>query len=296
MATYMKYLKVPTVLTQFPANYGLLRVKDFLAIASFEHTHQSSGGMFLEEHLLLFVLEGTNTLIHGQHKYVVRKNQMLLLPQGTIWEYKKEGNPATNIYDSMLFFLKDDFLKDFIKMSKVTKYAQKNISTAVKPVNEHLQAYLNSIKPYFRNVQSIESDLLRLKMMELLYDLALEDRDVLHQILQLRQPAKADITSVIEQNYTLHLSLPELACLSGRSLSSFKRDFVAIYNTSPSKWIRDRKLEKTKELLSSTLLSIADIAYMSGFENTTHFSRIFKEKFGYSPSESRKIELNRNIY
>lgn len=288
MATYMKYLKVPTTLTQFPANYGLLRVKDFLAIASFEHTHQSRGGMFLEEHLLLFVLEGTNTLTHGKQTYVVRKNQMLLLPKATTWEYKKEGNLTTTIYDSMLFFLKDDFLKEFIRRAKMIKSEQKNIATAVKPVSEHLQAYLNSIKPYFRNAQSIESDLLRLKMMELLYDLALENRDILHQILQLRHPVKTDITSVIEQNYTLHLSLPELACLSGRSLSSFKRDFMAIYNTPPSKWIRDRKLEKAKELVSSTVLSIADIAYMAGFENTSHFSRVFKEKFGYTPSESRK--------
>lgn len=292
----MKYLKVPTVLAQSPSNYGLLRVKDFLAIASFEHTHQSDGGMFLEEHLLLFVLDGTNTLTHGKHKYVVCKNQMILLPKATIWEYKKEGNLNTNLYESMLFFLKDEFLKDFLQMAKVDKSDQKDIATAVKSVNEHLLAYLNSIKPYFFNAESIESGLLRLKIMELLYVLALNDKEILHQMLRLRQPAKTDIISVIDQNYTLHLSLPQLAYLSGRSLSGFKRDFAAIYNTSPSKWIRERKLEKARELLSTTLFSIADISYMSGFENTTHFSRIFKEKFGYSPSENRKPERNRKIY
>lgn len=285
----MKYLKVPTVLTQSPYCYGILKVKDFLAVASIEHTHQSIGGMLLEEHLLLFVLEGTNTLVYGKQKYVVNKNQMVLLPKATIREYEKEGNPNNkNIYDSILFFLKDDFIKDFVKMANV-KSVRRNESTAitVKEVNEYLQIYLNSIKPYFNNL-NIDSGLLQLKMMELLYNLALSDHNLLQQILQLKQPVKSDITSIIEQNYMFHMSLPELAYLSGRSLSSFKRDFMTAYNTTPSKWIRDRKLEKSQELLSSTSLSISDITYLSGFENATHFSRIFKEKFGYSPSESKK--------
>ena len=38
-------------------------------------------------------------------------------------------------------------------------------------------------------------------------------------------------------------------------------------------------------MLQSTELSVSDVAYSLGFENPTHFSRIFKGRFGYSPSE-----------
>lgn len=289
----MKYRKIPTSLAQFSSSRGSLRVKDFLAIASFEHTAQSKGAIFLEEHLLLFVLQGTNTLIHGNQKYVVHKDQMILLPKATVWEYNKEVDKGSELYDSMLFFIKDEFLKDFMKMAEFERIEPQSATVRVRCVSKHLKAYLSSIKPYFENAECIASGLLRLKMMELLYDLALTDKDLLSQILQLKQPRKTEIISIMEQNYTLHLSLPQFAYLSGRSLSSFKRDFMAIYNTAPSKWIRTKRLEKAKELLSTTMLDIVEIAYMSGFENLSHFSRIFKEEFGCSPSKYRRIEPNR---
>lgn len=286
----MKYPKVPAFFMQSPSNYGLLRVSDFLAIASFEHTRESTGSMFLEEHLLLFVLDGENTLTNGERKHVVSKDHMILLEKATIWDFRKEGNPGNNnIYGCMLFFLKDEFLKDFVKMADVKLTpTDEPVVTCPKPVNRHLKAYLNSIKPYFDNPENIDQGLLRLKIMELLYGLALTDNGLLRQILQLRQPIKSDIISVMEQNYTKRISLPELAFLSGRSLSSFKRDFMAVCSLPPSKWIREKRLEKSKELLLNTALSITDVCYMVGFENATHYSRLFKQKYGYAPSENRQ--------
>ncbi|MBK5721809.1 helix-turn-helix transcriptional regulator [Dysgonomonas sp. Marseille-P4677] len=288
----MKHLKAPTGLAQLPTipfKNKSLKINDSLAIASSEHTFHSTGSMYLEEHMLLFVLDGVNTLTHGRKIYVVRKNEMILLRKATIWQYDKEGNNKNNnVYDSMMFFLKDEFLKDFVKMANI-KIAQINepVTTIIKPIGEYLLAYINSLKPYFKNTESIDSGLLRLKTMELLYDLALTDDNLLQQILQLKQPPKTDITSVMEQNYMNHLSLSEFAYLSGRSLSSFKRDFMSVYNAPPSLWIRNRRLEKGKELLISTSLSITDICHLAGFENATHFSRIFKEKYGYSPSKRK---------
>ena len=114
----MKHLKAPTGLAQLPiisCKNKSLRIDDFLAIASSEHTLHSTGSMYLEEHMLLFVLDGVNTLTYGTQKYVVRKNEMLLIRKATIWQYDKEGNSENNnIYDSMMFFLKDEFLRDFV--------------------------------------------------------------------------------------------------------------------------------------------------------------------------------------
>jgi AraC family transcriptional regulator, exoenzyme S synthesis regulatory protein ExsA len=83
------------------------------------------------------------------------------------------------------------------------------------------------------------------------------------------------------------LSLHELAVLSNRSLSSFRRDFFSIYQTPPSQWIRKRRLKKAQELLRTTHMTITDICYTLGFENIAHFSRLFKSQFGSSPSEYR---------
>ena len=41
-----------------------------------------------------------------------------------------------------------------------------------------------------------------------------------------------------------------------------------------------------KEMLASSSLSVADVCYCLGFENPTHFSRIFKQRFGFAPSRA----------
>lgn len=82
--------------------------------------------------------------------------------------------------------------------------------------------------------------------MELLYDVAECNRNMFLQILQLHEPVRTDIRNVVEQHYASPVSVSELAYLSGRSLSSFKRDFQNIYNVAPATWIREKRLEKAK--------------------------------------------------
>jgi len=88
----------------------------------------------------------------------------------------------------------------------------------------------------------------------------------------------------VEDNYTSPISLEELAYLSGRSLFSFKRDFQQIYGSTPARWIREKRLAKARQMLQSSQMSVADVAYSLGFENPTHFSRIFKQQYGIPPS------------
>ena len=57
------------------------------------------------------------------------------------------------------------------------------------------------------------------------------------------------------------MALEDLAHLSNRSLSSFKRDFQKYYNESPSRYIKNKKLEKAAELLKSSSLNLTDILF-----------------------------------
>jgi len=55
-----------------------------------------------------------------------------------------------------------------------------------------------------------------------------------------------------------------------------------LFHTILAKWIHDKRLQKAKELLFSTPLTIADICYEIGYENVSHFARLFKSHFGYT--------------
>ncbi|TFD98785.1 AraC family transcriptional regulator [Dysgonomonas capnocytophagoides] len=286
----IKYPKIPHVFIKDPSKYKLLNIKGITAIAAFEQTVKSEGLMYLEEHLMIFVLDGVNILTHGDQQFTISKNQMILLPCNTVWKFSKAGNPnEDNRYNSMLFFLKDEFISDFIKIADIKNL--NNISTntlEVRLIQEALLPYLNSLRPYFNANNGIDSELVRLKIIELLYNLLLTEPSLLQHILQLRQNIKSDLISVLEQHYTDHLTLAELAKLSGRSLSTFKREFMSIYNIYPSLFIRNKRLEKAQSLLRSTSLNVAEVCYMSGFENIAHFSMIYKKRYGYTPSAEKK--------
>ena len=266
------------------------------------------GTFFLEQHLLYVVLGGSVKLTCGRQTWTVRKNEMILLRRAQSVSYEKQGSEETGLFESQLFAINDELLKDFLTSQQVQIPTMKEeYGTQVSPMSERLVAYCWSLSPYFNdpsqvNRRSSESHhasmngrvvteegeanpgLLRLKVMELLYNVMDCSKNIFRQMLQLRQPVKTDIHRVVEENYTSPISLDELAYLSGRSLSSFKREFQDIYGAPPARWIREKRLSKAHEMLRSSSLSVADVAYSLGFENPTHFSRIFKQQYGYAPS------------
>lgn len=242
------------------------------------------GTFFLEQHLLYVVLGGSVKLTCGRQTWTVHKNEMILLRRAQSVSYEKQGSPETGLFESQLFAINDELLKDFLTSQQVQiPQMTEELGTQVSPMSERLIAYCWSLAPYFNDPSQVNPGLLRLKVMELLYNVMDCSKNIFRQMLQLRQPVKADIHRVVEENYTSPISLEELAYLSGRSLSSFKRDFQGIYGEPPAKWIREKRLLKAREMLQSSRMSVADVAYSLGFENPTHFSRIFKQRYGLSP-------------
>lgn len=249
-------------------------------------TAGEKGTFFLEKHLLYVVLGGSVDLTCGRQRITVGKNEMVLLRRAQAIEYVKHGAEDNDLFESLLFAIDDDLLKDFltsqdVKVPQMTEV----IGTQVSPMSDKLVAYCWSLSPYFDDPSQTNPGLLRLKVMELLYLVMECSKNTFRQMLQLRQPVKTDIHRVVEQNYTAPVSIEDLAYLSGRSLSSFKREFQEIYGEPPARWIREKRLFKALELLRSSKMSVADVAYSLGFENPTHFSRIFKQQYGMSPSE-----------
>ncbi len=285
-----KPLKVPGGLCVAPYLQSSLILDGLTVVQSCTHVTGKTGSMFLEEHLLLFVLQGTYAIHYGKQKYILGKNQMVLLKKAIVVEYDKSGDPENNnTSEFMMFFLKDDFLREFIrKVNLPVKQSNELSPISVKNVNQRLLGFVQSLTPYFSEPDKIEAGLIKLKMLELLYGITHTDQRLLQQLLQLKRQVHSDISQVLEENYMSPVSINDLAYLSGRSLSSFKRAFQAIYNIPPSRWIRERRLKKAKELLSNTEMSVTDVCYTTGFENMSHFSKVYKSYYGHSPSSHRK--------
>ena len=90
---------------------------------------------------------------------------------------------------------------------------------------------------------------------------------------------------IIKSKTYSNLKLEEIAFLCNMSLSTFKRHFRKEYGISPGKWLREKRLERAKELLELGNLKASDIYFNLGYNNLSNFSAAFKKRYGKSPKQ-----------
>lgn len=100
---------------------------------------------------------------------------------------------------------------------------------------------------------------------------------------------RRDIAAVMEASYSKNLSLADYAQLTGRSVSTFIREFKRRYGTTPNQWLIRKRLEKAQHLLENTHASVTEIAFDVGYENVSHFIAAYKKAFGCTPSRAKSL-------
>ena len=100
------------------------------------------------------------------------------------------------------------------------------------------------------------------------------------------------LETVMSENFLYNLKVEEFAKLCGRSLSAFKRDFQKTFNMTPSRWLKNKRLEHAKTLLIESDLNINQICYDCGFINSSHFIKSFKEKYSIPPQKYRSDTIS----
>ena len=81
------------------------------------------------------------------------------------------------------------------------------------------------------------------------------------------------------------LTIKELSFLSNMSLSTFKREFEKHFQSSPSKWFQEKRLDHSAFLLKDKSKRPSDIYEEIGYENLSNFIQAFKMKFGTTPKQ-----------
>jgi AraC family transcriptional regulator, exoenzyme S synthesis regulatory protein ExsA len=242
------------------------------------------GNLFLEENVLLYVLEGHLHFCYGNATHTVQQQQVAFLSKDTLIEYESAGEKCI----FFLFVLKNELIIDFAKRARLTTTSRiMPEMVMVKDAGAWLQGYISSLQTYLLEKDLLSGSLVQIKLMELLFCLSISEQSILTQLLNVRERFRPDITRVVEDSIMTPMTLTQLARLAGRSVSSFRRDFLYTYNMPPCQWIRQKRLQKAQQLLISTTMTVSSICYTLGFESVAHFSRTFKAHFGCPPSELR---------
>lgn len=96
----------------------------------------------------------------------------------------------------------------------------------------------------------------------------------------------------INQNFERSISLDEIADVSSMTVPSFCRYFKRSTGKTFTRFVNEYRIVQARRLLTETTKGITEICYECGFNNFSHFNKLFKEFTGKSASQYRN-ELNR---
>lgn len=277
-------LRVPSEIE--PNQFESLKIQDLTFVAYRSDFYPSRNEVFFEENAVIYVLEGKKRFSSPHEEVNVSKGDVVFIKRG----FYLMSESIDESYKSLVFFFDEKLIKDFVHQhfDIFDKARKKQLSTLlVLHSDETFGKFIASIFPYFKSKTKFLNHFLKLKLQELLLHLLAFDgsnqlRDVLRSIYM---GEKEDLQYLMQNYYLKPLSMDELAKLSGRSLSTFKRDFKEKFNTSPASWIRNKRLNHAAFLLKTQTKTVSEVSEEIHFESVSHFIKAFKEKFGMTPSK-----------
>ncbi|WP_261841452.1 AraC family transcriptional regulator [Aliamphritea ceti] len=206
----------------------------------------------------------------------------VFIPQGL--NLHSDFVKQTESLSAYLVFFSDQTITDFLARIKQLPDAD------TAPAEPHLLPKNPDLRSFFTSVSRDIQDpgYLATKLHELLFLIANESaKQKLYKCLlniKTKLP-KRNLARLLEQHDIIQLSVTDLANISGRSISSFNRDFKNIYEMSPKQWLQEKRLCHAKTLLEEQNISVTETAMAVGYENVSNFIRAFKIKYGVTPKQ-----------
>lgn len=241
--------------------------------------------MIAEEHSVVRVISGELKVIQYNKTYVFGKDETLLFPRNqlsTLIKSDKDGLP----YRAIVVKLTQDVLRAYYEQKRTNPNLTAK-TDAIIPLTQNplLDSFFASILPYFDLNYQLPQELSELKIQEAITVLRSINQDIDNILSDFSEPHKINLVEFMEKNYMFNMPIEKFGYLTGRSLTTFKRDFKKAFNTTPQKWLTEKRLELARYQLTEKRRKPIDVFYEVGFENLSHFSFAFKKQFGQSPTE-----------
>jgi AraC-like DNA-binding protein len=268
-----------------------LEVNELLFVEYTCMREETKLGIWSDNNYFAFISSGKKAWRTIYHTYEVNKGDILFI--------KKGANLTHQFFDdefcAIFVFIPDDFIKGFLnKNSDLIDQKEKDISSQDAVIrlqsDELLENYYHSIESFLFLSEQPNKQLVQLKFEELLLSLFSNNahKELTNYFVSLCQNQLYHMSRVMEQNFAYNLKLEEFARLCHMSLSTFKKSFKEFFHTTPAVWLKERKLDRALHQLLTSELPISQISFESGFEDTSHFIRVFKQKHGFTPLQYRQ--------
>lgn len=247
-------------------------------------------GIWSNNNYFAFISAGRKIWKSIYHSYEVNEGDIIFIKKGANLTYQFFDDEFCAIF----MFIPDSFIKDFLKRNTALLTSQKKLSgqDAVLRVqqNELLYNYYHSIRSYVSLSEKPNKQLLVLKFEELLLSLfsSKKHHELTDYFISLCQDRQHQMNRVMEENFSYNLQLKDYALLCHMSLSTFKKVFKQYYNATPAAWLLQKKLDLARHKIMTSNVNISQLCFECGFEDTSHFIRVFKQKNKLTPHQYRQ--------
>jgi len=246
----------------------------------------SEGEQFIPAHIFGYTLSGSSQNYLDGKLYIFKEGNFRFLRRNQLTKYTKFP-PAGGEYRSISIAMDQGTLRSISEeydLHASKPYTGEN-ALLLKP-HPLFTSYIESLTPYLdvSGTSDTSKALTDLKVREAVMIL-LQTNPVLKDVLfDFSEPGKMDLEAYMNEHYKFNVDLNRFAYLTGRSLATFKRDFEKTFNTTPNRWLQQKRLTDAYYLIKEKKLKSSDVYLEVGFKNLSHFSFAFKKTYGVSPS------------
>ncbi len=249
------------------------------------HHEKFGTEQLIVHHALSIVVSGKMEIMLADGVHVVEEGTMGILRRNTLLKTKKHPAEDGRAFKSFTLFLTEELLRAYALQNNVPAQERFKGSPLYEiPQRSVMKGFFQSITPYFDRPDYFTPKMSELKTNEAIELLLQFDPEIRQFLFDFHEPHKIDLEGFMMKNFLFNIPLAEFARLTGRSLSTFKRDFNKVFEDSPEKWLRKRRLSEAHSLLKLRKHKPSEVYLHVGFENFSHFSTAFKQEFGYNPS------------
>lgn len=255
----------------------------------------------LSRYAIGYILRGTKHIYDGDKRQTLRKGDVFYMGVGHhyIENLPENGQP----FEQILFYYTPADLQRILMHLNIAYGMQitnehnctrcQNTTHVAMPAWNTLRNFFLNTNNYLRDEeQRHDGTAENIKMTELIYMLvSQEDCCLKSKLLCSVDTAKENFEQIIHDNIFRDISIEDLAQLTARSLTSFKKEFRRHFQMPPHKWFIRQRLMHARLLLISTSKSISEIGNECTFPNTSHFIKLFKKEYQMTPAAYRHRHL-----
>ena len=201
----------------------------YSCVANTQRGHEN----FVHEHAFGYIISGETHLLTNEGTKILKAGTTGLIRRNQLIKSVKVP-PPDGEFKSVNIFLDQAFLRKYSvenKISTPAKYTGDYIQ--LLPPDPFIKGYFDSLIPYFNQEFPFNETLGEIKTKEAIELLLRHNPEFKSFLFDFTEPYKIDLEAFMNTHYTFNVPIESFAKLTGRSLASFKRDFVKIFNTSP---------------------------------------------------------------